>query len=211
MLPKTVLLHEVVDIIIATLNARDPYTFEHSERVAHFSEILATTLELSSDKIQKIHIAAHLHDIGKIAVSDSILKKEGSLTDFEYAQMKEHPQFGENIIQKIPSFCDLAEIIVAHHERVDGKGYPLGLRENEIPEGALILAVADSFDAIVSNRPYRDALTIEFAIDEINRGSGTQFSPLVVDAFNNSIHDFISYVNESKETKVVNGGKCLSF
>ncbi len=202
MLPKTVLLHEVVDIIIATLNARDPYTFEHSERVAHFSEILATTLELSSDEIQKIHIAAHLHDIGKIAVSDSILKKRGKLTDSEYDQMKEHPQFGESIIQKIPSFCDLAEIIVAHHERVDGRGYPFGLEECEIPKGALILAVADSFDAIVSNRPYRDALSVEFAIDEINRGAGTQFAPHVVDAFNRSIHLFQRYINKSRTVKV---------
>lgn len=127
------LYHEFVECISSALDARDPYTGDHSRRVSDTATVLAKMLGLADDEIQEIHIAAHLHDIGKIGIPDSILLKPGRLDDEEWALMKQHPQIGADILSKSPSFSRISAIILHHHERYDGKGYPFGAKQKEIP------------------------------------------------------------------------------
>lgn len=129
------LYHEFVECISFALDARDPYTGDHSRRVSDTATVLAKMLGLADDEIQEIHIAAHLHDIGKIGIPDSILLKPGRLDDEEWALMKQHPQIGADILSKSPSFSRISAIILHHHERYDGKGYPFGAKADEIPIG----------------------------------------------------------------------------
>lgn len=176
-------MHELIDIVITVLDARDPYTFEHSWRVAHFSEIIALRMGLDPPWVDLIHLAAHLHDIGKVGVPDYILNKAGRLSEAEYAQMKTHPRIGYNIVKKLPALEEMAHYILAHHERWDGGGYPQGLAGKEIPLGARIIAVADSFDAMTSDRAYRSKLSVNQAFGQIALGAGGQFCPETAEAF----------------------------
>ena len=176
-------LHEVVNALTTALDAKSHYTCGHSERVAEFSLLLAKGLALSLPEQRRIHIGAHLHDIGKIGIPDAILNKAGKLTDAEFQIMQQHPIIGDNIIRKIKVFHDIVDIIRFHHERFDGKGYPDGLIGTSIPIGARIVAVADALDAMISCRPYRSAYSFEAALAEVSRCSGTQFDPLIVSRF----------------------------
>ena len=182
-MPAKVDLHELVDLVITTLDAKDPYTFEHSYRVADVSEMIAGQLGLSGQSTEIVHVAAHLHDIGKVGVSDVVLNKAGRLTASERLEMQSHSTIGFNILMRIPSLEQLSRIILHHHERLDGLGYPQGVDGNHIPLESRIIAVADAFDAITSHRPYRNAQPYEFGIEEIRRHSGTQFCPDCVAAF----------------------------
>lgn len=173
-------LHEMVDALSAALDAKNSYMCGHSERVAELSLMLAKHMGLSAAEQNRIHIGAHLHDIGKIGIPDVILNKQGKLTADEFAIICKHPEIGDNIVGKLKVFHSVADIVRHHHERVDGKGYPDGLCGQEITLGARIVAVADAFDAMTSARPYRAALTVSQAIEETQRCQGTQFDPEIV-------------------------------
>lgn len=175
-------LNEFIKTLTTTIDARDPYVFGHSLQVSNYSIALASELKLNAEEIEKVKVAGLLHDIGKISISESILFKDGFLTDEEYSIIKEHAMIGENIILNISSLDDVAKLIGMHHERYDGNGYPRGLRKDEIPLNAYILGVADALDALLSDRSYRLGKSIEEALEEIDRNKGTQFHPDVVDA-----------------------------
>src|SRR2546429_1967824 len=165
------------------LDLKDAETEGHSKRVTAFTIAIAKTMGLSADQIRVIARGAFLHDIGKMAIPDAILRKPGALDPKEVALMREHSYHGYQIVKRIPFLQEAAEIVYAHQERFDGTGYPRGLKGEEIPLGARMFAVADTLDAITSNRPYRAAQTVEAAREEIERWSGRQFDPEIVRTF----------------------------
>jgi response regulator RpfG family c-di-GMP phosphodiesterase len=169
--------------LISSIQARDHYTEEHSRRVTDVSLKIAAQMNCSVKDIESLKIAGILHDVGKIAIPDSILLKPDALTSEEYMVIKNHPGIGENILKPVLLLEKERKVIHCHHERYDGKGYPLGLAGNDIPFLARILAVADSFDAMTNNRPYRSAMNIEKAVIELNKNKNTQFDGNIVDAF----------------------------
>lgn len=177
------LFYKTIKAISSALDAKDEYTHGHSYRVTLYSLILAKKLNYSDKFIEDLETAGLLHDIGKIGIPQSILCKPGKLTDEEYASMKTHPEQGEKMINDVKQLCVISDWIKAHHERWDGRGYPSGLKEEEIPLASRIIALADTYDAMTSTRSYRQALTHEDAIAEINRCSGTQFDPNLAKAF----------------------------
>jgi len=174
-----------LEALVSALDARDRETRGHSLRVAKYMMEIAIHIgiEPGTDDWVNMQRGGLLHDIGKIGVSDTILHKPGPLTDEEWVDMRRHPQIGHDMIREIGFLSGAAVIVLAHHERVDGKGYPKGLTGDEIPLGARIFVLADTFDAMTSDRPYRAALTAEASRDEIIRCSGTQFDPRCVQAF----------------------------
>lgn len=165
------------------IDQRDPSTFEHSMRVSYLGEALARQLDLSGEEIETIRMAGRLHDLGKIGMSNSLLYKPGVFTEEEYAIFRRHPLIGAELVQSFRLFREGQDLILHHHERYDGTGYPMGLAGDEIPIGARVLAVADSFDAMVSFRLYRPSMTLAQAIEELEANRSTQFDPQVVDAF----------------------------
>jgi len=175
--------HEFIESFVEILETKDTYTRGHSTRVAHYSMLIAREMNLNEREIELCHFSGHLHDIGKIGVPDNILTKKSSLSLEEYEQIKKHSEFGYNILNKVSSLVEMAEIVKAHHERWDGKGYPSGLSGENIPLISRILAVADSFDAMTSNRSYRKTLSIEEAVVELKNNKWTQFDGNVVDNF----------------------------
>lgn len=177
--------HDIVDCITSALDARDPYTGNHSRRVSDMACELCHVLGLSADETREIHIAAHLHDIGKIGVPDAVLLKAGKLDDEEWELMKQHPKIGADILAKSPQFARIAAIILHHHERYDGKGYPFGAKEEEIPMGSRIIAVCDSIDAMASNRSYRKALPLDVVYGEIEKNKKLMYDPDIAQAMLN--------------------------
>ncbi|WP_020611227.1 HD-GYP domain-containing protein [Sediminispirochaeta bajacaliforniensis] len=176
-------LHEMVEVIVTILNARDPYTYEHSWRVAALCEQIAKEMNVPQKWIDTLHIAAHLHDIGKVGIPDFILNKPGKLLPYEYELIKAHSIIGYQIVHKIPILQEIALYIRHHHERWDGKGYPDGLAGKEIPLGARIIAVADTFDAITTHRPYRSPRSLGEAFTEIKAAAGSQLCPETCEVF----------------------------
>jgi putative nucleotidyltransferase with HDIG domain len=168
------------------LDIRDARTARHSDTVGRYAEAMAGTLGLAPERVERIRLAAILHDIGKIGIPDSILYKPGPLTDEEWVEIRTHPEIGARLLSA-PGLGDLRAWILAHHERIDGAGYPHGLSGEEIPLEARIIAVADAFEAIVSDRPYRAGRSAEEALDELERCSGSQFDPEVVAALADSL------------------------
>jgi putative nucleotidyltransferase with HDIG domain len=165
------------------LDLKDAETEGHSKRVTAFTIAMARKMGMSGDKIRVIARGAFLHDIGKMAIPDSILRKPGALVETEVMIMREHCARGYHMLKKIPFLADAAEIVYSHQEKYDGTGYPRGLVGDEIPIGARLFAVADTLDAMTSDRPYRAAQSVNAARDEIRRFSGTQFDPKVVEIF----------------------------
>lgn len=165
------------------VDARDDYTGRHSSSVMRYTEILCNCLNLSEEEKEKIIISANLHDIGKIGIDDSILKKEGSLTESEYNKMKLHPVIGASIIGDINGFEEIGKIIKHHHEKYDGNGYPEGLKGEEIPLGSQIIAIADTFDAITTNRVYRKSLGYHSAVRILTEEKDKQFNSYLVNMF----------------------------
>lgn len=169
--------------LVKSIEARDHCTVKHSERVTHYSLEIAEVMNLSEEEKEVISFGGYLHDIGKIGVKDEILNKPDRLTEEEMAEIRLHPVIGDNIIKPITFFPRERELILHHHERPDGKGYPDGLAGEEIPVIARILSVADTYEAMTSDRPYRKAKTHEFAVEELKRCTHTQFDEAVVKAF----------------------------
>lgn len=170
-----------VEALNSTIDAKDHYTFNHSSRVAKLSSQLAEAFGLEEKVTKEIMHAASIHDIGKIGIEGNILNKNGKLTDDEYELIKKHPTIGVRIIQSIPFLEEAIPVILYHHEWYNGKGYPEGLEGENIPLVARIVCVADAVDAMLSDRPYRAALSIDDVLKELNRQSGTQFDSKVVD------------------------------
>ena len=182
----TLLKGQFVDTVTALAEAiekRDPYTGGHVQRVVAYSLLLGSEMGLSADELEKLRLASTLHDVGKIAIPDSVLNKPAPLDDLEAEVMQRHPIDGADIVSRIREARDILPGVRSHHERLDGSGYPDGLSDSEIPLPARVIAVADTFDAMTSERPYRRALTPEEAAGEIRQGAGTQFCPQVVAAF----------------------------
>jgi len=174
-----------LEALVGALDARDQETKGHSIRVAQYMLTIAEALGVNpgTQEWTDMQRGALLHDVGKIGVSDNILLKPGKLTPEEWVDMRRHPEIGYNILRDVSFLRGAADIVLAHHERWDGGGYPKGLHEDEIPLGSRIFTVVDTFDSMTSDRPYRQALSARKALDEILRCGGSQFDPLVVEAF----------------------------
>jgi putative nucleotidyltransferase with HDIG domain len=175
--------------LAAAIDGKDPYTRGHSERVSRISVAIAQRLGIPDDECEKIRISALLHDIGKIAIDDSILKKPAALTDDEYTIMKEHPQKGYKIMSQIRAMKEFLPGMYMHHEMVNGEGYPQGLKGDEIPLMGKIVAVADTFDAMTTDRPYQQAMKFDDAVARIQTFVGTRYDPAVVQAFVEACED----------------------
>jgi putative nucleotidyltransferase with HDIG domain len=174
---------ETIRALSDALDARDRYTAGHSRRVMEYSAGIAKKLRFSQINLQRLKKSALLHDIGKIGVPDFVLHKQSKLSDEEFALIKAHPEIGAKILKAVKSFRDLVPAIYCHHERFDGKGYPRGVRGEHIPLHARIIAVADTFDAMTSDRSYRMAFPRETALVELEANKGTQFDPHIADVF----------------------------
>ncbi|WP_319541848.1 HD-GYP domain-containing protein [uncultured Pseudodesulfovibrio sp.] len=184
----TTVMHQFAESLGFAIDAKDPYTSMHSEEVAEVSHALALSMGLSPCEADIIHVAGHLHDIGKIGVPDSVLKKRGPLNTSEWQAVRRHPKAGADILRPVAALNNLGvvDMVLHHHERYDGKGYPDRLKGTQIPLGARIIAVADSLSAMLQDRPYRVSKDFDAARDEILKCSGTQFDPRVVQAFEKS-------------------------
>jgi HD-GYP domain-containing protein (c-di-GMP phosphodiesterase class II) len=177
-----------VKSLAAAIDGKDPYTRGHSERVMTYSQMMAELMGLPADEVEKIRVSALLHDVGKIGIEDRILRKPAALTNQEFEIMKAHPRIGGTIMEENPEMAEYIPGMSMHHETMDGRGYPLGLKGDEIPMMARIVSVADCFDAMTTNRPYQKAMTFEVAIDRINTFIGTRYDEKVVRALEQAIH-----------------------
>jgi len=171
-----------IRMLAAAIDEKDPYTRGHSGRVAKYSSLIAQELGMSAVDLDKLRIAALLHDVGKIGVDDRVLKKPGALTDEEFAIMKTHTVKGANIMRPVSQLKEMLPGIELHHEHIDGRGYPYGLSGPQIPLMARIIGVADTLDAMTTNRPYQSAMDLDFAMGRIKTLGGTKFDPAVVSA-----------------------------
>lgn len=174
---------EMIETLARAIDAKDPYTKGHSDRVSHYASGIAKELNLSETQVSEIRHMALLHDIGKIGVKEGILTKQGRLSFAEFDAVKMHPIIGERIISPVKLFKNSVPILLYHHEHFDGTGYLEGLKGSDIPLGARILAVADAYDAMVSERPYRNAIDKDIALGELEKESGQHFDPEVVKIF----------------------------
>lgn len=174
---------DTIEILRYTVEAKDPYTKGHSDRVSEYSVLIGKKMGLSEEELHTLKIGGLFHDIGKIGIPDSILLKESKLDDEEYSQVKNHPSIGVHILGNAETFKDIIPIVYHHHERYDGRGYPGKLKGEEIPLLARIACVADAFDAMTSKRTYRNKLPIEVVTEEIEKNSGTQFDPKIAKDF----------------------------
>jgi HD-GYP domain-containing protein (c-di-GMP phosphodiesterase class II) len=176
-----------IRMLAAAIDEKDPYTRGHSGRVAKYSLLIGQELGLDAEALDKLRISALLHDVGKIGVDDHVLKKPGKLTEEEFELMKQHPVKGANIMRPVAQLRDMLPGIELHHERLDGRGYPYGLTGDQIPMMARIIAVADTLDAITTNRPYQSAMDLSYAMDRITQLEGSKFDPAVVKAIQQAI------------------------
>jgi HD-GYP domain-containing protein (c-di-GMP phosphodiesterase class II) len=174
---------ETVEALAEAIEKKDHYTGGHTKRVVHYSMCIAKYMNLSVEQLERIRLGAVLHDVGKIGIEDKVLKKQAPLDQDEWKVMQTHPDLGVDIMNRVEGLKDVMGGMRFHHERWDGKGYPLGLKGEEIPQIARIISVADTYDAMVSTRPYRKGLDPKIAYEEILKNGGTQFDPEVVAAF----------------------------
>jgi HD-GYP domain-containing protein (c-di-GMP phosphodiesterase class II) len=172
-----------VKALAAAIDGKDPYTRGHSERVSRFSVATAQALGLSEAEIEKVRVSSLLHDVGKIGIDDSVLKKPSALTDEEFEIMKSHPQKGYKIMSQIPAMRDFLPGMYMHHEMINGQGYPQGLQGDQIPMQARVVSVADTFDAMTTERPYQRAMELEAALTRLKSFVGTRYDARVVAAF----------------------------
>ena len=186
------------------VEAKDPYTRGHSDRVSEYAVLIGRKMGLPEDEIKTLQIGGLFHDIGKIGVPDTILQKEAKLTDDEYSQIKNHPSIGAHILGEAEAFKDIIPIVKHHHERFDGRGYPSRLSGEEIPLLARITAVADTFDAMTSKRSYRNALDIQYVKEEIERCKGTQFDPKIAEVFLEILNNDFGKIQEIQKKYISN-------
>lgn len=172
-----------ITALAAAIDAKDPYTRGHSQRVMKYTLLGGAHLSLPGEEMETLEYAGILHDIGKIAVDTLILNKPDALTASEWNIIREHPVIGANLLKEVPFLGKTSELVLCHHERYDGKGYPAGLKGEGIPLGARLLAVADAFDTMTTDRSYRSAFTVDDTLKELYRCSGTQFCPVALEAF----------------------------
>lgn len=180
---------ETIKALALAVDAKDPYTRDHSEKVRRWSLLIAEKLGLTKDQIRDISFASLLHDVGKLGTSELVLNKPGELTDEEYEEVRQHPQVGSELLASIPILKAAREIVLYHHEFFGGGGYPKGLEANDIPLGARIIAIADAFEAMTADRPYRKAMDIESAKKRLRELAGSQFDPEVVEVFLSLLDD----------------------
>ncbi|MEF2232126.1 MAG: HD-GYP domain-containing protein [Pseudodesulfovibrio sp.] len=198
-------VHQFAESLSCIIDAKDHCTSCHSEEVAVMSQTIGLQMGLSAKAADILHVAGHLHDIGKVGIEDAILKKSGPLTPEEFEIVKRHPVIGAGIMAPVTTFSGkngVVRMIRHHHERFDGQGYPDGLSGSDIPLGARIIAVADSLSAMLQDRPYRKAKTYEQALDEIIDCAGAQFDPKVVNAFfgvKNVIRQYLASLHGARE------------
>ncbi len=171
--------HEIIECITGALDAKDKYTANHSWRVSELAKKICEIIGLSNSDSNELHIAAHLHDIGKIGIPDSILNKEGELTPYEWEMMKKHPVIGFEILNKSSRMKQISGIVLHHHERYDGRGYPDGIKGNDIPLGSRVIAICDSIDAMTTQRSYRSILSAEECYIEIEKNLGFMYDPFI--------------------------------
>lgn len=188
--------NDVIHCLVSALDYRDHYTKGHSGRVGDMALELASMMGMDAQMKEVIHISGHLHDIGKIGIADSILLKDGGLSELEWATMKTHPRIGSDIVDKCSSLGEVSRIILQHHERWDGKGYPSGLSGDEIHIAARLIALCDTIDAMSSNRPYRRHFDWSFIRDEVKKNAGKQFDPMLEPYMDRLIDKWIEH-NES--------------
>lgn len=187
---------ESIETLREIVEAKDPYTRGHSDRVSEYSVLIGKKLGLSESDIETLKIGGLFHDIGKVGVPDSVLLKPGKLTDEEFAEIKKHPSLGAHILSTSKTFSEYIPIVKYHHERYDGFGYPDKLKGEEIPYFARIAAVADTFDAMTSKRPYRDALPLDIVKEEFKKFSGIQFDPQIAKVFLDILENDIDKITE---------------
>ncbi len=192
--PVPKLVYQIMDAVLKVFQLKDPYTAAHQKKVALLSSAIAKEMNLSEGQIESIYIAAMIHDIGKISVPSEILSKPDAINEAEYTLIKNHPEIAFETLKDIESPWQTTKIIIQHHERLDGSGYPFGLIGEDIILEAKILGVADVVEAMSSHRPYRPGLGIDKALEEISTNKGKLFDPKVVDAcvsvFNEKKFDF---------------------
>jgi response regulator RpfG family c-di-GMP phosphodiesterase len=172
-----------ITALAAAIDAKDPYTCGHSQRVQEYTLLAGAFLSLSNEEMETLEYAGILHDVGKIAIDSRILDKPGPLTASEWEIMHGHPIVGANLLTEIPFLEKSSELVLCHHERFDGKGYPNGNKGENIPLGARLIAVADAFDTMTTDRAYRPAMSVDAAVKELHNGAGSQFCPVAVKAF----------------------------
>ena len=185
-----------IKTLISIINAKDKYTYSHVERVVIYSRLMAKKLGLSEDEKKELIYGAYMHDIGKINIPNEILTKKMRLTKEEWEILKQHPKDGVEIIKSVNSLKNVVPLILYHHERYDGFGYPVGLKEKEIPYLARVLTVIDSFDAMTSSRPYNKRKTYDEGLIELERCSGTQFDPEIVGIFSEVVKENINEIQD---------------
>jgi len=190
----TGIYHDLVAIVVAALEAKDRYTADHSLRVSDMTERVCRQIGLSIDQTEIVHMAAHVHDIGKIGVSDAVLSKPGPLNDEEWSKIRLHPSIGADILKRSAGLSTIAEIVLHHHERWDGKGYPDGISGSEIPLGSRIIAVCDSIDAMMGLRSYRKILSPQKCREEIQRNSGTMYDPDIVEVILREWDNIVNHI-----------------
>ncbi|HHW48979.1 MAG TPA: HD-GYP domain-containing protein [Clostridiaceae bacterium] len=190
---------ETLRVLADIIDERDKYTYNHSIRVANYTRKIAEALKLPLDVINEIEIAARVHDLGKINIDDSVLRKNGKLTDEEYEKIKKHPEVAYRVLKNLKNYKNVAKYVLYHHVHMDGGGYPKRKTNIPLPLGARILAVADSYDAMTTDRPYRKALSQHSAVEELKRCSGAQFDPRVVNAFINVLKEEYDYEEQEQE------------
>ncbi|MCG8686862.1 MAG: HD-GYP domain-containing protein [Desulfobacterales bacterium] len=200
----TKVLHQFSESLGTAIDAKDPCTSLHSEEVAEVAHFIALAMGLSASEADLIHVAGHLHDIGKIGIPDAVLMKKTPLNESDWKYIRCHPDVGADILRPVEALAEsgIVDMVRYHHERFDGKGYPCGLEGEAIPLGARIIALADTLSAILQNRPYRPAQDFEDAVAEIINCSGTQFDPDVVSAFlkiKKEVYSMLQYLNPDNQ------------
>ncbi len=205
------IIHGAVECLIAALDARDSISAGHSKRVADMSYDLSYEIGLRGEKLELVHLAAHLHDIGKIGIPDRILLKKGKLEAFEYFQVKRHPEIGYEILNKSKKLKNIAKIVLHHHERWDGRGYPCGLKGEDIPLESRIIAICDAIDAMLSNRPYRKAIDYNKCLFEIESNQYKQFDPQLVEPAKKLLAKWFYeiYNKKNNQKKLIRKASCF--
>jgi putative nucleotidyltransferase with HDIG domain len=187
-LPPAVM--ETVTSLALAIDSKDPYTQGHSPKVAHYSALIAENLGLREDEIEQIRLGGMLHDLGKVGIPEAILNKSGPLNPEEWELMKQHVRFGYRLLESLHTLAEVRSMVLHHHEMFDGSGYPEGRSGEKIPLGARIIAIADAYDTITSDRTYKKARSAQAALSEIERCAGAQFDPRLVRVFIDAVREF---------------------